>query len=422
MSSRLIFHVDVNSAFLSWESVRRVENGEPDLRLVPAIVGGDPDKRTSVVLTKSIPAKRYGIVTGEPVSAALRKCPGLVIAAPDFRLYSEKSRAFKAICREIAPVVEEFSIDECFLDMTGTRLLYPDPLKTAHDLKDRIRDELGFTVNVGVSENKLLAKMASDFEKPDKVHTLFPREVPEKMWPLPVRDLLFLGRSTASRLSALGIETIGALARTDPAFLKKVFGEKSGTHLYQSANGIDESPVSAESGEMKSYSMETTFESDLTDAGEAESVLLQLADGVSYRVRRDGIRAGCVTVVIRGNDMKRRSHQRNLNLPTDATIEIYEIAAALFREMWDGRLPIRLIGLSLSRLERESYAQGTLILDEKREKASKMDKTADGLRDRFGFGIITRGGLTSLRAERRKGLSAGDPSVDKEKGGLNDEI
>lgn len=187
---RLIFHIDVNSAFLSWESARRVSQGLPDLREIPSCVGGDPKKRTGIVVAKSIPAKKYGIQTGEPVAMALRKCPNLVIVPSDFELYDKCSRAFKAICASFAPVMESFSIDEVFLDMTGTSLIYPDPVATAHELKDKIHRELGFTVNVGISTNKLLAKMASDFQKPDRVHTLFPDEIPEKMWSLPVRNLL----------------------------------------------------------------------------------------------------------------------------------------------------------------------------------------------------------------------------------------
>ena len=210
---RLIFHVDVNSAFLSWEAVRRIrEDQAEDLRKIPSIVGGDPGKRTSVVLAKSVPAKRYGIVTGEPVASALRKCPNLVVVASDFQLYKASSKAFKDICREVAPVVEEFSIDECFLDMTGTSLLYPDPIKTAYELKDRIKNELGFTVNIGIGPNKLLAKMAGDFEKPDKVHTLFMEEIPKKMWPLPIEDLLFCGKATSEKLRRGQITTIGSLA------------------------------------------------------------------------------------------------------------------------------------------------------------------------------------------------------------------
>ncbi|MBR3099422.1 MAG: DNA polymerase IV, partial [Clostridia bacterium] len=234
---RLIFHVDVNSAYLSWESVKRLSEGGEDLRLIPSAVGGDPNKRTGIILAKSIPAKKYGVTTGEPVSMALQKCPGLVLVPPSFGLYERNSRAFMAICRKYAPVMQKFSVDECFLDMTGTSLIYPDPIALARQIKDEIRDSLGFTVNVGISSNKLLAKMASDFEKPDKVHTLFPKEVPEKMWPLPVGDLLFVGKTSAARLQEEGIMTIGALANTPVEKLQQILGEKGGLAAWESANG-----------------------------------------------------------------------------------------------------------------------------------------------------------------------------------------
>ena len=210
---RLIFHVDVNSAFLSWEAASRVKAGEPDLREIPSAVGGDPRTRTGIIVAKSIPAKKYGVQTGEPVAMALRKCPNLVVVPSDFRLYTKNSQAFKAICKSYAPAMESFSIDEVFLDMTGTSLIYPDPIATACEIKDKIYQELGFTVNVGISTNKLLAKMASDFEKPNKVHTLFPEEIPAKMWPLPIRDLLFLGKASEKKLVDFGICTIGELGK-----------------------------------------------------------------------------------------------------------------------------------------------------------------------------------------------------------------
>lgn len=190
---RLIFHVDVNSAYLSWEAARRVANGEEDIRLIPSAVGGDREKRTGVILAKSIPAKKYQVRTGEPVAIALRKCPQLYLVKPDFRLYEQNSRAFMDVCRKYAPVVEKFSIDECFLDMSGTQRLYPNPSAIAMRMKNEIRDTLGFTVNIGIGPNKILAKMASDFEKPDQIHTLFFSEIPQKLWPLPVRALFTVG-------------------------------------------------------------------------------------------------------------------------------------------------------------------------------------------------------------------------------------
>lgn len=286
--SRLIFHIDVNSAFLSWESARRVKQGLSDLRDIPACIGGDPKKRTGIVVAKSIPAKKYGITTGEPVAMALRKCPELVIVKSDFELYIKCSRAFKEICASYAPVMESFSIDEVFLDMTGTSLIYPDPIKTAHEIKDKIRDELGFTVNVGISTNKLLAKMASDFEKPDKVHTLFPEEIPTKMWPLSVRDLLFLGKAFEKKLTEAGIRTIGDMAHVSESEIQALLGNKAGHQLHQYALGIDESPVKAKPEEAKGFSVETTFNDDIVSVEQVLPILLEQCDVVTTRMRRKG--------------------------------------------------------------------------------------------------------------------------------------
>lgn len=270
MTERIIFHIDVNSAFLSWTSVRRAAQGESDLRTVPAVICGDPDKRTSVVLAKSQAAKAYGIKTGEPVSMALRKCPSLQTAPPDFKLYSKYSADFMEICARYTPCLEKFSIDECFLDMTGMKNVYPDIIAAAHEIKDRIKNELGFTVNVGIGSNKLLAKTASDFEKPDKVHTLFANEIEQKMWPLPVSDLLFLGRATASKLNAIGIKTIGRLAAADTGTLKALVGNKAGEQLHNYANGIDDSPVRDTPREAKSYGHSITVEENVTDLKTAQ--------------------------------------------------------------------------------------------------------------------------------------------------------
>ena len=260
---RLIFHIDVNSAFLSWEAARIVRDGGEDIRLIPSVIGGDPNKRTGVVLAKSIPAKKYGIKTGEPLSAALRKCPNLFIARPDFSLYERNSRAFMDICREYTPTLEKFSIDECFLDMSGMHLIYPDPIATAHEIKDRIYRELGFTVNVGIGPNKLLAKMASDFEKPNKVHTLMSDEVEAKMWKLPVRELFSVGASTAARLERSHIYTVGDLARRSVKAVQAIVGVKFGELIHAYANGVDNSPVSSQTEEAKGYSISTTLEDDV---------------------------------------------------------------------------------------------------------------------------------------------------------------
>lgn len=400
---RLIFHIDVNSAFLSWEAARRVAEGLPDLREIPAAIGGDPEKRTGVVLAKSIPAKKYGVKTGEPLSAALRKCPDLVLARPDFRLYEKNSRAFMDICRSYAPVVEKASIDECFCDMSGTGYLYPDPIATAHEIKDVIRDTLGFTVNVGISRNKLLAKMASDFEKPDKVHTLFPEEIEQKMWPLPVGELFTVGGNTAVKLRRAHIETIGDLAKMPLTSVQAIVGMKFGQQLHNYANGINDSAVVEEPDEAKGYSISTTLEEDVTDTETANRILLALADSVSARMRADEAQCSCVAVTIRGNDFKNKSHQRQLYSPTDVTTEIYEVSKSLFAELWDKRLPLRLLGISLTNLSRDGEAQMSLFDDGDKERARKIDKAVDAIRGKFGSDMIQRGSAmeSSARVGRK---------------------
>lgn len=390
---RLIFHLDVNSAFLSWEAVRHLARTGEDLRLIPSAIGGNPEKRTGIILAKSIPAKKLGIKTGEPVSMALRKCPGLVLAKPDFHLYQRNSNAFMRICRLYAPVVEKFSIDECFMDMTGTGLLYPDPVALAHEIKDRIRAELGFTVNIGIASNKLLAKMASDFEKPDRVHTLFRHEIPEKLWPLPVGDLFMTGRATVEKLQKINIRTVGQLAAMDTGSLQALFGPKHGAALHARARGEDDSPVQAVPEEAKGYSISTTLEEDVTETGEGKRILLALADSVAARMRADGARAACVAVTIRANDFKNHSHQQSLSAPTDGTMEIYDIACRLFDALWDKTTPLRLLGISLTQLSREEGGQLTFFSDAKREKEEKIDKTVDGIRARFGRDTVVRGAV-----------------------------
>lgn len=388
---RLIFHIDVNSAFLSWEAARRVQQGEADLRLIPSAIGGDREKRTGVVLAKSIPAKKYGIKTGEPIAMALRKCPDLVLARPDFRLYEKNSKAFMDICREYAPVVEKYSIDECFLDMSGTHRLYPDPVAIAHTIKNKIRDQLGFTVNVGIGDCKILAKMASDFEKPDKVHTLYRQEIPGKMWPLPVRELFSVGASTAEKLERARIRTIGELANTELSRVQRIVGIKMGQQIWSFANGIDPSPVLVEPEEAKGYSISTTTEEDVTTLERAHRILLALTDSVTARMRADGVKAYCVAVSIRSNDFKTRSHQRKLSEPTDISREIYQISKQLFSELWDGITPLRLLGISLTDLTHEEQTQMSLFPDESRDKARKLDKAYDAINSKFGSAAIMRG-------------------------------
>ncbi len=392
MQPRLIFHVDVNSAFLSWEAARRLTKGEPDLRLIPSAVGGDRDSRTGIILAKSIPAKKYGVRTGEPVAMALRKCPTLTLVKPDFKLYLQNSRAFIDVCRRYAPVVEQYSIDECFLDMTGTHLLYPDPIAVAHELRRTIRDTLGFTVNVGIGSNKLLAKIAGDFEKPDKVHTLLADEIEQKLWPLPVSDLIGVGAATAAKLHRSCLKTIGDLARISPEVLQAIVGKTLGEQLHRHANGQDDSPVLAEPEEAKGYSVSTTLEDDVIDFDTAHRILLALSDTVAMRMRADGAKAFGIAVTVRTLDFKTRSHQRTLDTPTDITDDIYTLCKQLLSELWQNGAPLRLLGVSLYDVTREDAAQLSFFEEDRKTRRRQLDKTVDALRARFGTDGVVRAG------------------------------
>jgi DNA polymerase-4 len=323
-----------------------------------------------------MPAKKLGVKTATPVSMALRTCPDLVILRGDWGWYKECSEGFISICREYSPVLQQFSIDECFIDMTF-RLAGRNPMAVATELKDRVRTELGFTVNVGVGSNKLLAKMASDFEKPDKVHSLWLDEVREKMWPLPVRDLLWVGKKTEQRLLAYGIRTIGDLAAMPDASLARLVGRKFADQLHESANGVDDSPVDTEEWEAKSYSAERTFPKDLSDPKDIDRAFFNVACIVAHRIRKHGIRASCVSMFIKYKDFSVAQKQRQLSAPTDVTALILNEVRGMFTEIWDGATPLRQVGIGLSRLTRDEDAQLSLFEDPKLEYYRQWDRDYD---------------------------------------------
>lgn len=391
--ARLIFHVDVNSAFLSWEAVFRLRylNSDIDLRTIPSAVGGDRESRRGIILAKSTPAKAYGIQTAEPIADALRKCPSLVIVPGRWDYYEECSHAFMDILREYTELVRAMSIDEACVDLSENREACSDPVGFADMLRERIKTELGFTVNIGISENILLAKMASDFTKPDRTHTLFPSEVPTKMWPLPVRDLMFIGASTASGLRSLGINTIGELAHADDQTLRTYFG-KAGPGMKASACGYDDTPVTLEHAESKGYGNSTTLPANITDRDEAHRVLLMLSESVGIRMRRDNSYIKVVSVSIRDGNFGKQSHQMTLPASTDITDEIYSYACRLFDRLWDGR-PIRALGVHTSGVTKEESRQLDLFDTSDYERKEKADKLMDALRDRFGSNSVTRASL-----------------------------
>lgn len=434
---RIIFHIDVNSAFLSWEACYRIHHlgGTLDLRTIPSAVGGDQSKRHGIILTKSIPAKKYHIKTGEPIVDARRKCPELVIVPPNYTLYSHASRAMIEILQEYTDTIEKYSIDEAFLDMTGTdRIRAFDAIRLpagidatwqsevehravllAWQLKERIREELGFTVNVGISSNKLLAKMASDFRKPDQVHTLWPSEIEHKMWPLPVEDLFYVGYATAPKLHRLGIHTIGALAQFDPDMLYHRM-KSHGLLVRQFACGIDDSPVIPQLMEAppKSYGNSCTTIHDVTDRQEAYWHLLSLAETVSQRIRANEVRVSCVDISIRDSELRFYGHQKQLRSPTDLTLEIYDAACRCFDELWTG-YPIRHLGIHTSKVSHAAGRQVDLFDRYDYGKLRQAEHAVDEIRTRYGNDAIKRARFVSAPGRE-------DPhAIDHMNGGISRE-
>lgn len=358
----IIFHIDVNNAFLSWESVYRLrEEGETlDLRTVAAVIGGSEKTRHGIVLAKSPIAKTYGIKTAETLSDARKKCPNLLVVPPRHDIYRDFSHRLIEYLKSLTDTVEQFSIDEAFADMTGSELLEKySAVEAANFIRTEVEKRFGFTVNIGVSSCKILAKMASDFEKPNKVHTLFPDEIKKKMWPLPVRDLFFVGKSSEQKLYTLGIRTIGELAAFDPVILQSHMG-KHGLLIYEYANGIDPSPVAPRTPENKGYGNSTTLPNDVTDSAEAKKILRRLCDKVASRLQKDEMRAFVVVVSIRDNEFHNVSHQCSMVSATNDPDTLYTHCCQLFDEIWDGS-PIRLLGVSTSKLTKHAAEQLNLL-------------------------------------------------------------
>lgn len=397
---QIIFHIDVNSAFLSWTATDMLANGsEIDIRNIPSIIGGDIEKRHGIVLAKSIPAKAYHITTGEPVVNAKRKCPNLTIYPPDFSIYQRMSHALMDYLRSLTPDIEQVSIDECYLYFTPIAARYASPTEAATLIKDTIKKQFGFTVNVGISDRKILAKMASDFKKPDLVHTLFHTEIKEKMWPLPVSELFMCGKSSVETLHRLGILTIGDLAKADPVILTAHL-KSHGQTLWNFANGIDGSTVNPTPSEAKGVGNSHTLEKDATTKEEVYPILLSLSDSVAARLRAAGKYASMVSTEIRYSSFKNVSHQCSLPYATNSSDEIYKTARSLFDEIWDGA-PIRLLGVRTSKLTGEVEPRQIDLFDymdtikqpSLSHKRQELDKALDTIRSKYGSGAVTRGSL-----------------------------
>ena len=428
IAERTIFHVDVNSAFLSWSALKKLrdEPGSVDLRTIPSAVGGDVKTRHGIITAKSIPAKRYGIQTAEPVVKALQKCPQLVLVPPDFDTYREYSRKLMDILAQYSPMLQQVSIDEAYLDMSDR--IAPGDREAAkmwaRRIREQVKRELGFTVNVGISTNKLLAKMASDFEKPDRTHTLYPDEVPSKMWPLPIDSLHGCGKSTAQKLQLVGINTIGEAAASDPLLLQSILGQKSGAYIYNSANGISRSPVVAEREQAKSISNERTLSEDVDRENYQTNgipVIRGLAEKVASRMQKKGLSGQTVTFQVKSSEFDRYSRQASLSEATDRAEEIESAALMLADRLLNGPdglfeagMTIRLIGVGVSKLTQKQIHQMDLfewadrnLEEEKRKeekrrvtaeenekrkaKQARLDKMMEMINNRYGTGTVKKG-------------------------------
>lgn len=387
----IIMHIDANSAYLSWTAVALLEKGYPvDLRTIPAVIAGNPENRHGIILAKSIPCKKMGIITGESLFEARQKCPNLTVMPPDYDLYMSCSDAMFRILYEYSPLIQRYSVDECFLDYTKSEKRFGDPVKTAYEIKDRIKTELGFTVNIGVSTNKLLAKMASELMKPDRVHTLWPSEIETKMWPLPVRELFMVGRASERKLKRININTIGDLATADPVHMKALL-KSHGILVWEYANGIDNTPVICNSEiEQKGLGNSTTIAYDVVERTEAHKILLALTERVAMRLRKLGCMASLVSVSVKTDGFIRYSHQIQLQSGIDTTTEIYRHVRELFDQCWKGE-PIRHLGVSVSDFSGEDSRQLSIFDLRDSERNQRLDRAVDSIRRKYGDRAIIRG-------------------------------
>ncbi len=416
---RIIFHIDVNSAFLSWTALEQLQNGSvTDLRTIPSIIGGDIEKRHGVVLAKSIPAKAYGIITGEPVVNAVRKCPNLISAAPDHTMYERRSRELMQFLLNICPDIEQASIDECYMDFTPISHLYPSPERAAEDIKNEIYSRFGFTVNIGISDRKVLAKTASDFKKPNLVHTLYSREIQEKFWPLPISELFMCGKSSVETLKKLEILTIGDLARADLSIVTAHL-KSHGKLLWEYANGIDDSMVGYVPAKQKGVGNSTTLSHDVTNREEAARTILALSESVGKRLRDSGETAGLICTEIKYSTFRSVSHQKPLNPPSASNDAIYKTAMELFDELWDQNA-IRLLGVRASKLQPKGEPVQMSLFDFQPEatlptvttahtdkepdleKKAKLDAALDSIRSRYGSSSVVRGSLFEKKEHTKK--------------------
>jgi len=387
-SNKVIFHIDVNSAYLAWEAVERLKSGESqDIRNITSIVGGDPATRRGIVLSKSLPCKPYKIQTGESLFSALQKCPELTIIPARFGLYEKYSDKMINYLSNFSDRVQQYSIDEAFVDYTFMEEHFGSPLEAADKIRIGIREKFGFTVCIGVSSNKLLAKMATELRKPDYTNSLFPHEI-EKMWVLPIEELFMAGRATAPKLRRIGIQTIGDLANCDIKYLTPHFKSYANV-LWQYANGIDDSVVETTHSPAKSIGNSTTTPFDVNNHEDANRILLHLCESVGKRLRQNNYAASVISVSFRDNKMQFYSHQKKIEVPTDSTTELYGHTVELFKAGWR-REPLRQLGVRTEKLSDSRTSQLSLFGQAENDKLKTLDRAIDAIRERLGDESVMR--------------------------------
>lgn len=390
---RIIFHIDVNNAFLSWSAVKLLSEGyKIDIRQIPSIIGGDESSRHGIVLAKSPVAKKYGIKTAETIYSARKKCPNLKVFSPNMEYYRLMSKKMIDHISDYSPDLEQFSIDECFLDLTGTTYLYDDILDLAYKIKDEIFEKFGFTVNIGIGNNKLCAKMASDFEKPNKVHTLFENEIESKMWPLPIEDLFMVGEKTAIKLKKMGFYTIGDVAKCDCKRLIKEF-KSFGNTIYEMANGIDNSIVDSTISQSKSISVSLTLDKDTDDIELLKKVLLHQVDEVGRALRKKELYTTIVAITFKTSEFISFSKQCSTDLPINSNNAIYDKVISLLYKSWNFE-KIRNIGVRISGFTNKRVTQTSLFEDGNKEvDDEKIQSVLDSIKDKYGSNIINPASL-----------------------------
>ena len=390
---RIVLHIDVNSAFLSWSALKLLKEGsKKDIRNEISVVSGRESTRNGIIVASSIPAKKLGIRAPMNLRDARKIYRDLIVVHPDYYYYADCSRKLFSFIRSLFEEVEQFSIDECFVEYTPNKKMYGDEIKFAYKLKDYIKKKYGFTVNIGIGNNKLLAKMASDFEKPDKVHTLYTSEIKEKMWPLDISDLFMAGKSSCNKLRRMGINTIGELANYDENKLHYQM-KSMGTMLHNFANGIDDSKVEYEYRERKGIGFSRTLEDDTEDKKILYSYLNDFSKDISDYLKRKNKYAGVIVVTIRYKDFKTYNHQIKLKNNINDKESLFKYSKELFNKLWNGE-PVRLIGLRVTDLSSNNDIQLSLFDEnEKVLKDKEIDNLLDSINNKLGKDIVHKASL-----------------------------